>query len=78
MDRLIAKIYEFRIRRKLKKYTNIRFEYFLLVARGFTMHYVQPNTLNRVTVIYQDDWWYNRETYKKTFKNIKEAYRYFK
>ena len=77
MDKLKAKFYEFLIKRKIhkRKFVNIKFEYSLLVARGFTEYYVEPNTTNRVTIYYDDDYYWNKKTYHKTYKNIKLAYK---
>lgn len=82
MDFLITKFYEFLIKRKIKKnflkHKDITFQYSLLVGRGFTEYFVKPNTRNRVTVCYSTRGFYGRKTYNKTFKNIKDAYYYFK
>lgn len=77
MDWLKAKYYERKIKKNLnnRKYEYIIFEYFLLVSRGFTMHYVKPNTRDKVTVKFK--YGYNQPYETKTFKNIKQAYLHF-
>ena len=80
MDWLKTKYYERKIRKILlkKDKVEISFKYSVLVARGYTEYYVSPNTFNRVTVKYREGYvkWLPYES--KTFKNIKEAYYFFK
>lgn len=80
MDWLKAKYYERKIEKILHKKGryHISFKYFLLVARGFTMYYVKPNTTNRVTVEYKYGYAGYMPYESKTFENIKDAYNYFK
>ena len=82
MDFLITKFYEFLIKRKIKKnflkHKDITFQYSLLVGRGFTEYFTEPNTRNRVTVHYYSGYCFAYVRQHKTFKNIKEAYYYFK
>lgn len=80
MDYIKAKIYEYLIKRKARKREkiNIIFIYSRLVRNGFKEKYIKPNTENRVTIYFEGryDWDYKQE--HKTYKNIKEAYYYFK
>ena len=82
MDFLITKFYEFLIKRKMKKQflacENIRFEYSILVGTGFSEYYTKPNTMNRVSIYYDEGSYFLYRDRHKTFKNIKEAYYYFK
>lgn len=80
MDWLKAKYYERKIERILRKKDrcHISFKYSVLVARGYTEYYVSPNTLNRVTVQYKYGYANYMPYESKTFKNIKEAYYFFK
>lgn len=77
MDWLKAKIYEFLVKREMKKwnYEEVEFKYSLLVGRGFTEKFIDANTHNRVTVYYKN---YSNCDRNKTFKNIKQAYEHFK
>ena len=77
MDYIITKIYELLIKIKLKS-RNVYFEYSLLNVRGFTEYFIKPNTMNRVTIYYESKYYLGIKEYHKTFKNIKEAYKYFK
>lgn len=77
MDWLKAKIYEFLIKRVMKKwnYERVKFVYSLLVERGFTEKIIDANTHNRVTIYYKT---YANSDRSKTFKNLKQAYNHFK
>lgn len=79
MEYIKAKVYELLINLKLKEKS--KFEYSILTGNGFKEEYVKPNTLNRVTVYFGNEYCYPQNRWRKkhmTFRNIKRAYRHFK